>query len=391
VAAPGVIPRRLHQFVTVADDAPSAERLVELGLVDADAPDAEDQTELVRYLLELGATIEQIRDSSHRGELALDLALRPLGPDTLADVVAESGISWPTATRLLTAVGLPADPDARLTLPEADAVRLLAAASAGELGEDATVQLARVAGNAMARVAETVVGAFRIRIEVPQRVAGTRHVDVTKETALFARTMLPAFVSTLDALIRRQIVAVAERVWSTDPERTAVTLRRAVGFADLVDYTALTSAMSARKLAHTLMAFDERVAQIVVHGGGQVVKTLGDEALFVTEDVAAACSIALELVAAFGRDELPRVRVGLATGEVVSVLGDIYGSEVNLAARLVDVAEPATVVASESVRAAVAHAFAFEALPPVALKGFPGPTPAYRLTGRTTAPAAVSA
>ena len=373
------------------DDAPSAERLVELGLIDADTPNIEDQAELVRYLLEMGATIEQIRDNTNRGELALDLALRPLGPDTLADVVEESGISWSTANRLLTAVGLPADPNARLTLPEADAVRLLAAASAGELGEDATVQLARVAGNAMARVAETVVGAFRIRVEIPQRVAGTRHVDVTKETALFAQTMLPAFVSTLDALIRRQIVAVAERMWSTDPERSAVTLRRAVGFADLVDYTAVTSAMSARQLATTLMTFDERTAQIVVHGGGQVVKTIGDEALFVTQDVAAACSIGLELVAAFGRDELPPVRVGLATGEVVSVLGDVYGSEVNLAARLVDVAEPATVVASEAVRTAASHAFAFEAHSPVALKGFPGLTPAYRLTGRIVTPAAGTA
>ena len=369
------------------NDDPSLERLVELGLVDADTPNAEDQTELVSYLLELGATVEQIRASPNLGELALDLALRPLGPDTLADVVAESGISWPTATRLLTAVGLPADPNGRLTLPEADAVRLLAAASAGELGEDATVQLARVAGNAMARVAETVVGAFRIRVEVPQRVAGTRHVDVAKETALFAQTMLPAFVSTLDALIRRQIVAVAERMWSTDPERTAVTLRRAVGFADLVDYTAVTSAMSARQLANTLMAFDERMAQIVVHGGGQVVKTIGDEALFVTEDVAAACSIGLELVAAFGRDELPPVRVGLASGEVVSVLGDVYGPEVNLAARLVDVADPSTVVASESVRAATAQMFAFETLAPVALKGFPGLTPAHRLTGPVLTPA----
>ena len=57
------------------------------------------------------------------------------------------------------------------------------------------MQLARVTGNAMARVAETLVGVFRLRVELPRRDAGTPYVDVVKEYADLAQTLLPAFVA----------------------------------------------------------------------------------------------------------------------------------------------------------------------------------------------------
>ena len=61
--------------------------------------------------------------------------------------------------------------------------------------------------------------------------------------------------------------------------------------------------------------------------------------MFVTEDATDACRIALDLIEAAG-GTLPPVRVGLATGEMASVFGDLYGPDVNLAARLVGVADP---------------------------------------------------
>jgi adenylate cyclase len=72
------------------------------------------------------------------------------------------------------------------------------------------------------------------------------------------------------------------------------------------------------------------------------------------------------------------VRVGLASGEMVSIFGDLYGPGVNLAARLVTIADPATAVVSKEVQSNTAG-FQFELLPPFALKGFPGQTIAYRI------------
>ena len=187
----------------------------------------------------------------------------------------------------------------------------------------------------MARVAETLLGGFRLKFQLPRRDLGTRSVDFIEEYSGLGQTLLHAFVRSLDALLRRQIVAVAERVWSTDEERSAVTLHRTVGFVDLVGYTEASASLSVRELSAVLIEFDERTAAAVARRNGQIVKTIGDEAMFVTEDATDACRIALDLVQVFQQNPLPLVRVGLATGEMVSVFGDLYGPDVNLAARLV--------------------------------------------------------
>jgi adenylate cyclase len=356
---------------------PAVEELERLGLCDQGVPDATDRVELIRFVMARGASVQDVAAAPNLGELALDLYLRPRGTRTLGEVAADAGIEWPTAQRLMTAIGLSADLDQLVTSDEAATVELLGMASRDLLGEEATMQLARVAGNAMARVAETLVGAFRLQFELPRRDSGTPYVEVVKEYANLAQSLLPSFVRTLDAVLRGQIVAVAGRMWSTDEERSAVTLLRTVGFVDLVGYTATASTLSVRELTGVLMDFDNRTAEVVADGKGQIVKTIGDEVMFVCEDATDACAIALDLVDA-SEGRLPPVRVGLATGEMISVFGDLYGPDVNLAARLVAIADPATVFASEHVRSA-ATGFDFELLPLLDLKGFPHPTTAYRV------------
>ena len=360
-------------------ETPDPDDLERLGLYDPMAPDAAERLELIRYALTAGATVADVVAASNLGELALDMTLRPRGSLTLGEVVETTSTPWPLAQRLLTAVGLSTNPDLLITADEAATVRLLATASSDLLGEEAAIQLARVAGNAMARIAETVVGVFRLQVELPRRDTGIPDVDVVKEYVDLAETLLPLFVRTLDAVLRRQIVAVTDRMWSIDDERSAVTMLRTVGFVDLVGYTSASASMSVRELTAVLVEFDERTAEVVARGHGQIVKTIGDEAMFVTEDAADACRIALDLVDGSG-GQLPPVRVGLATGEVISVFGDLYGPDVNLAARLVAVADPATAVVSERVRTSAGE-FQFEALPPLALKGFATETSAYRVRG----------
>jgi adenylate cyclase len=292
--------------------SPDADQLERLGLYDRYAPDASDRLELIRYVLSRGATLEEMAGATNLGEVALDMTLRPRGPLPLREVATSAGLDWTTTVRLMTAIGLSTEPDFPVTSDEASTVRLLAGASNDLLGEDATLQLARVTGNAMARLAETIVGIFRLQVELPRRATGMPYVDVVKEYSELTETLLPTFVSTLDAVLRRQIVAVAERMWSTDAERSIVTLRRTVGFVDLVDYTSATASLSLRELTNILIEFDLRTSELVAKGNGQIVKTIGDEAMFVTEDAEDACRIARDLIDASG-GVLPPVRVGLAS------------------------------------------------------------------------------
>jgi adenylate cyclase len=370
----------------VDDDLESGQReeLERRGLYDPLAPDGSDQLDLIRYVMSLGATIDDIAASPNLGELALDLDLRPRSPSTMGQVLASLPLSEAAAGRLLTALGLATERDEPVTEDEAETIRLFGT-SMELLGEEAAVQLARVAASAMARVAETLVGEFRIQVELPRLSAGVPRVDVVKEYADITRSLLPPFVRSLNALLRQQILAVARRMWSTDPDRSTVTVWRTVGFVDLVGYTETSGALSARQLAQVLIDFDERTAQAVRRGNGQVIKMIGDEAMFVTEEAGDACQIALDLVAPSSRRPTPPVRVGLATGELISVMGDLYGPDVNLAARLVAVAEPNTVAVSQRTRDGTEQ-FDFEVLPPRALKGFPEPLPSFKLVARHGAP-----
>lgn len=110
---------------------------------------------------------------------------------------------------------------------------------------------------------------------------------------------------------------------------------RVVGFADLVSFTSFVRRMSERQLARLVQRFELLASDVVTEHGGRVIKTVGDEVLFVHKEVAGAAAIALDLVDAMAEDELlPPVRVGLAHGRVVSRLGDIFGLTVNKASRI---------------------------------------------------------
>ncbi|HEV2308997.1 MAG TPA: adenylate/guanylate cyclase domain-containing protein, partial [Acidimicrobiia bacterium] len=104
--------------------------------------------------------------------------------------------------------------------------------------------------------------------------------------------------------------------------------------------------------------------------------------MFVATDPAAACRIGLNLVAAFAADlALPPARSGVAFGEVLLREGDCFGPVVNLAARLVEVAPPSTLVVSEVVRDALTAVDDLRADAGAVhrLKGFADPLTAYEV------------
>jgi adenylate cyclase len=357
-------------------DAADIDRLAQLCVGDS-AFDVADVAELVRLALRLGASPEDVANVRDVGVLILDRRLRSPGARTAGEVVAECGLDWEGDEPYLRASGLPVDPGGRVTDGEAEAIRLIVGSARELLGEEATLQLARMTGSTTARLAESVVDIFRLRVEVPRRAAGVPTVDIVEEYSALALALLPRYTDALDAVLRRQILSVASSMWSTDEERSAVTVQRTVGFVDLVGYTEATASMTVRELTQVLLEFEHTTADMVSRQGGSVVKSIGDEILFWTESADAACRIALDLLGVSGL-HIPEVRVGMASGEMVAVLGDLYGPDVNLAARLVGAADPSTAVVSERVRDE-AEGFEFAPLAPFELKGVAAPVTAFRL------------
>jgi adenylate cyclase len=319
---------------------------------------------------DLGATLEEVTRAAgvryNLGPLMLDLAMRPAG-DTqdLADFLG-SGADAELMRRIWSALGLPdsESPVLRVTPDAADALRLIAAL-ASMFGEEVALGVARVMGSSMARLAETISGAFRVGEEVAQLNIGTSRAEVAETSVEVARDLLPSFLEAMAAVFRRHLVNVSYQTWSTDTERAAVTMERTVFFADLVGSTELLRAVSIREMANILRRFEEQVWDLVSASGGRVVKLIGDEAMIVFEEPSQACRVALDFI---DSSEHP-VRIGMAHGTVVSLYGDCYGETVNLASRLVNQADPSTVLVSENVADRAGDGFAFEALEPLVLKG----------------------
>jgi adenylate cyclase len=146
---------------------------------------------------------------------------------------------------------------------------------------------------------------------------------------------------------RRQLVAFFARVAARTGNDVAepLTSPLAIGFADMSGFTSLTRRATEAELRDLLDRFETLATEIVGQNNGRIVKTIGDEILFQADHPAQAAEIALQLLEAAEQDPgLPDLRAGLAYGTVVSRLGDVYGSTVNIASRLTSIARPGWVL-----------------------------------------------
>jgi adenylate cyclase len=135
-----------------------------------------------------------------------------------------------------------------------------------------------------------------------------------------------------------------EAARSGDPGTTQLS----IGFADIVQFTALSNTLTEEKIGDLVELFESRCADVVAVQRGRVIKSLGDSVLFVNDDPIRAYDTAEGIINVIGRDpRMPDVRVGLATGSVVTRLGDVYGPPVNMAARLTAVARRNRIIIDE--------------------------------------------
>ena len=256
------------------------------------------------------------------------------------EVAAETGASIEQAQRLWRALGFPDRGSERaFTQADADAVStLLGLVDDGSIDFDMAVDLTRAVGQTMARLADWEVATLVHRV---QELAAD---DANGSRANAALRLVEALNEPFEGLLvyvwRRHLAAAAARVEAlgadeADLHTTLVT----VGFADIVQFTALTNRLDHDRIGDLVEIFESRCADVVAGQRGRVIKSLGDAVLFVNEDPIRAYDTAEGIIAVIGRDQrMPDVRVGLSTGSVVTRLGDVFGPPVNLAARLTGVA-----------------------------------------------------
>ena len=298
--------------------------------------------------------IRRARDAGLVGLLAMAAAALPgAGTYTPDELAAKVGMERQLSKRFWRAMGFPDVPDDERVFTDVDADALSTVQAMLTLGltnVEVAIQLTRVIGSSQARIAEAMLGSSEQR-------AATRPPMAEGETDLFAMSADAALATQsrlLDYVWRRHLQAAARRRLMSEGSAGAPTVPLAVGFADLVGFTAMSQQISDRDLAAVVGRFEALAFDAVTEHGGRVAKMIGDEVMFVVEGVGAALETALGLAEAYADDDLlSDVRVGLAYGDVLALEGDYYGPVVNLASRIVNIAIPGAVVVSASVHEAL--------------------------------------
>lgn len=155
---------------------------------------------------------------------------------------------------------------------------------------------------------------------------------------------------------------------------------RTIVFTDIVDSTTMTQRLGDATAMEVVRAHDTIVRNALALSDGREVKHTGDGIMsaFSSADKAVRCAARIQhelsRYAALPKGATLKVRIGAAAGEPVEHRNDLFGSTVQLAARLCAHARPEQIlVSTQVVELCDGSGLRFDALGEVALKGFDHP------------------
>jgi class 3 adenylate cyclase len=354
------------------------------GIYDPAAADAAERLELLEFLVAQGCTVEEMTAAHQRGRLFALAGDRLVRPDrdrfTLDEVAEQVGADPADVRALWRAFGLvEADPAQPVASPDDVEMIRTAVVMASFLGMDATRGVARVMGSSLARVGDAASTVVRGRMPAMSVAVSGSELETARAFAGVAASV-PALGRLLDTLFRHHLESARmhfERTESWDVVGQGG-IRIGVGFADLCGFTGLTQQLSMDHLSQLLSGFEEVAGDVIQDGDGRLVKFIGDAVMFVAPDATIAVEVAESLVLAAAVRGLS-ARAGVTVGTCLALDGDYFGPVVNLAARLVALAEPGTVLVSDPVAERLAGSRTVVPLGPQAIRGFDEPVAVSRL------------
>ena len=367
-------------------------RLVELGLLVSGedgrfSGGAIRRVGLVRGLVAAGVPLEGLGAAIRSGQLSLDFLDAPaferfsaLSDVTFAQYAQRTGAPVDLLMQIREAAGSPAPlPDDLIRDEELSYAEYLALHASAGLRPAASLQLLRVQGDALRRMAETESAFWEAEVVRPAVEAGKRPDEILGiefgdqmaalgERAIMALYHLQQGQAWTTALITGLEIQLASLGLHSRLEHPP-----AMCFLDITGYTRLTQEhgdAAAARLAEQLGPLVQRAS---VRHGGRPVKWLGDGVMCFFPNPGPGVAAALEMVAGVAAAGLPPAHVGLHAGPVIFQEGDYYGATVNVASRIAEYARPGEVLVSqEVVDAAAGAAVAFRDIGPVELKGVAG-------------------
>jgi len=341
-------------------------------------PEAIGHARVVARMRDRGHSLQSIREATEQGRLASGF-LEALFPSdvsryTLKDAAREAGLEPGLALRLVTGLGV--SPEQATTVSEDDVqlLRYVAAVLASGFPLDAVLQLTRVYGQAMARVADAEVRLFHLYVHEPLMRSGSSGTEIAEQMHALSREVLPLAAPVLDQVHQRYLQHFIEQDvvghMESDLDESAIDLGRmrvAIAFADLAGYTRLTEEEGELTAVDAVERFVEAV-EITLPEQARVIKTIGDEVMIVGSDPATLTAWAVGFQRLQSGRPLPRI--GIHYGVALYRDGDYFGRAVNIASRVAARSAGGEVLVTRSVVAYADSHLEFERIAEVKLKGF---------------------
>ena len=337
---------------------------------------------VVARMRERGHSLDEIRRATEQGRLAFGFLEELFPPEdtvyTVQEAAREAGLEAGLVRRIAAGLGISLAETETLSEDELQLLRYVAAALDAGFPLDALLQLVRVYGQALARVADAEVRLFHLYVHEPLMRSGASGVETAEQMLALSRQVLPLASPVMDQVHQRYLQHFVEQDvvghMESELDGPAIDLGRmrvAIAFADLAGYTRLTEEEGEQTAVDAVERFVEAV-EVTLPEEARVIKTIGDEVMIVGSDP----TTLIDWAVGFQRlqVERPLPRIGIHYGVALYRDGDYFGRDVNIASRVAARSAGGEVLATRPVVEQAGSHLEFERIAEVKLKGFSNPT-----------------
>ena len=353
-------------------------------------PAAAAHARIVARLRERGHSLEQLRRASDEGRLAYGFVEDLFSPDgaptiPFEEAAEEVGLEPALVERIWASVGFAPRRPEHLTEDDIRALRYISAVLAAGFPLVAFIQLIRVYGQALSRIADAETRLFHIYVHEPLMRQGIPGLQMAEEMETLAGDLLPFSSPLMDYLHQRFLREFVERDvvghMETDLDESIDLgrVRVSIAFADLAGWTRFTEEVGEEEALDLVEGFIDAVTDTLPEDA-RVIKTIGDEVMIVGQDASELTDWAVGFEQLWR--ERPMPRIGIHYGVTLYRDGDYFGRDVNLASRVVARARGGEVLVTDSVMDSMTQKdhLQFENIGQVKLKGFDEPRRLFRAT-----------
>jgi adenylate cyclase len=350
------------------------------------------QARVVSRMRERGYSLEDLKEAGREGRLAFGFTEELFtGADeaiTIEQAAEETGLEPELVERILVILGTPMG-HRELSQDDLAALRHCARVLAAGFPLVAFLQLVRVYAQSMRRIADAEVRLFHLYVHEPLIRDAVPELEMAEEMGELAGDILPLAAPLTDYLHQRYLRFFVEQdvVGHMEADQAMDTAEIELGhvhvtlcFIDLTGFTRYTEEEGDIEALDVVENFVANV-EATLPREATIVKTIGDEVMVVSPDPASLTEWAVGFLSRF--PQRPQPRVGIHYGDAVYRDGDYFGSQVNLAHRVVNRALAGEVLVTDAVCEAIVdrEPLRFEPIGEVTLKGFPAPTELFVVRG----------